>query len=172
MTLSEANRATLERVLLPCPFCGDPGNLWRSSDDRWGADCDNCGCELSSPDKSREGAITAWNRRAEGPQARKVEGERLREIADLARELVSPRGMVNRGVGRGLVVIEEADRSDPHYRLCTALDRLAALSPPQGEKGDQGFSSVGLRAEARSPSPSRRQGPASTSSSPVQEERG
>lgn len=47
-----------------------------------------------------------------------------RAIVDLARELVSPAGMVNRGVDRGLVVIERADKSDPHYRLCTALERL------------------------------------------------
>lgn len=48
----------------------------------------------------------------------------LREIAALARELVSPAGMVNRGADRGLVVIEKADKSDPHYRLCAALASL------------------------------------------------
>jgi hypothetical protein len=47
------------------------------------------------------------------------------EVVHLARELVSPAGMVNRGIDRGLVVIEKADKSDPHYRLCAALDRLA-----------------------------------------------
>lgn len=52
--------------------------------------------------------------------------ERIRElegVAALARELVTT-GMVNRGVDRGLVVVEKADKSDPHYRLCKALDRL------------------------------------------------
>lgn len=49
----------------------------------------------------------------------------LRGIERLARELISPAGMVNRGVDRGLVVIEKADKSDPHYRLCSALDELA-----------------------------------------------
>jgi hypothetical protein len=43
------------------------------------------------------------------------------QIALLAEELVSPAGMVNRGIGHGLVVVERADKSDPHYRLCTAL---------------------------------------------------
>ena len=46
---------------------------------------------------------------------------RLSQIVDVARELVST-GMVNRGVDRGLVVIEKADKSDPHYRLCTLLE--------------------------------------------------
>ena len=49
----------------------------------------------------------------------------LQRIVDLARELVSPAGMVNRGVDRGLVVVEKADKSDPHYRLCAALDALS-----------------------------------------------
>lgn len=54
-------------------------------------------------------------------------------IVALARELVSPAGMVNRGVDRGLVVIEKADKSDPHYRLCTALERHArAEGRPNG----------------------------------------
>lgn len=60
-----------------------------------------------------------------------VEGERdtahaarreAEALVDLARELVSPRGMVNRGTDRGLVVVERADKTDPHYRLCKALE--------------------------------------------------
>lgn len=57
--------------------------------------------------------------RVEAAEGEKV---RLKEIADLARELISPKGMVNRGVDRGLVVIEKPDKSDPHWRLCTALE--------------------------------------------------
>lgn len=62
--------------------------------------------------------------------------EAARAIVELARELVSPRGMANRGVDRGLVVIEKADKSDPHYRLCTALERFPALpsAPPPVEE--------------------------------------
>lgn len=61
------------------------------------------------------------------------EVERLRGIEALARELVSAKGMVNRGVDRGLVVIEKADRSDPHYRLCTALEASRALHGDQAD---------------------------------------
>jgi hypothetical protein len=57
--------------------------------------------------------------------------DRLAGIVELARELVSPAGMVNRGVDRGLVVIEKADKSDPHYRLCTALAALSPSDQPQ-----------------------------------------
>jgi hypothetical protein len=48
--------------------------------------------------------------------------EQLREIAETARELITT-GMVNRGVDRGLVVVEKADKSDPHYRLCSLLEQ-------------------------------------------------
>lgn len=54
----------------------------------------------------------------------------LEVVAELANELVNGGGLVNRGVDRGLVVVEKSDRSDPHYRLCGALDILAALSAP------------------------------------------
>lgn len=47
----------------------------------------------------------------------------MREIVELARELINT-GLVNRGVDRGLVVVEKRDKSDPHYRLCTALERF------------------------------------------------
>lgn len=52
----------------------------------------------------------------------------MREIVELARELINT-GLVNRGVDRGLVVVEKADRSDPHYRLCTALERFPTKEP-------------------------------------------
>jgi hypothetical protein len=55
-----------------------------------------------------------------------------REVADLADELIYGGGLQNRGVGVGLVVVEKADRSDPHYRLCDALERRRALSAEQG----------------------------------------
>jgi hypothetical protein len=33
-------------------------------------------------------------------------------------------------VGVGLVVVEKADKSDPHYQLCEAFERLDALFSP------------------------------------------
>ena len=71
------------------------------------------------------------------PPPQPGEVERLREIAALARELVSAKGMINRGIHRGLVVIEKADKSDPHYRLCTALegfDARAAITPSESQE--------------------------------------
>lgn len=68
------------------------------------------------------GIVDGWRERAERAEAR---CRALQRIVDLARELVSPAGMVNRGVDRGLVVVERADKSDPHYRLCAALDALS-----------------------------------------------
>jgi hypothetical protein len=72
------------------------------------------------------------------------EREAVLEIVGLVRELLSPAGMVNRGVDRGLVVVEKADRSDPHYRLCTAMERFDAIalrSPNVGVgEGNQGVS--------------------------------
>lgn len=44
--------------------------------------------------------------------------QKLRWIADAAYDLING-GLVNRG--NGLVVVEKADKSDPHYRLCTLL---------------------------------------------------
>lgn len=68
------------------------------------------------------GIVDGWRERAERAEA---QCRVLQRIVDLARELVSPAGMVNRGVDRGLVVVEKADKSDPHYRLCAALDALS-----------------------------------------------
>lgn len=62
------------------------------------------------------------------------------DIIEAARDLVmKPGGLVNRGVGVGLVVVERADKTDPHYRLCTAfeeLDRLHHRTPPPPELTD------------------------------------
>lgn len=82
-------------------------------------------------DSHAEGAAkpNGTNQNTSPPQPGEV--ERLREIAALARELVSAKGMINRGIHRGLVVIEKADKSDPHYRLCTAL---AALTPSESQE--------------------------------------
>lgn len=62
-----------------------------------------------------------------------AENERMAEIVALADELVNGGGLVNRGVDRGLVVVEKADKSDPHYRLCTALEARALT---QGDRND------------------------------------
>lgn len=61
---------------------------------------------------------------------------KLESIVTLARELVTT-GMVNRGMDRGLVVVERPDKSDPHYRLCTALEALERDgSSPQQSTGE------------------------------------
>jgi hypothetical protein len=57
----------------------------------------------------------------------------LEEIVSLADELINGGGLVNRGVDRGLVVVEKADKSDPHYRLCTALERRARTLTQGGQ---------------------------------------
>lgn len=72
-------------------------------------------------------------------QAAEAASARMAEVVEAARDLVArPGGLVNRGVGVGLVVVEKADKSDAHYRLCTAIERLdrAALSPPGDTKGE------------------------------------
>ncbi|TXH51386.1 MAG: hypothetical protein E6Q97_18510 [Desulfurellales bacterium] len=80
-------------------------------------------CTLSdAPSEAAAGIVDGWRERAERAEA---QCRALQRIVDLARELVSPAGMVNRGVDRGLVVVEKADKSDPHYRLCAALDALS-----------------------------------------------
>lgn len=50
--------------LKPCPFCGGNSikvDQWAT----WYCRCENCGSEQISTTK--EGAITAWNTRAQGP---------------------------------------------------------------------------------------------------------
>ena len=64
-----------------------------------------------------------------------ADADRVREletVADLADELINRGGLVNRGVDRGLVVVEKADRSDPHYRLCLALEALKSTAAKEG----------------------------------------
>ena len=51
-----------------------------------------------------------------------AEMERLQAIEILARELVTTGMSLRFSSGPTLSVIEKADRSDPHYRLCQALD--------------------------------------------------
>lgn len=48
-----------------------------------------------------------------------MEVERLREIADVAYELIYGDGL--RLTPEGLIVREKADKSDPHFRLCELL---------------------------------------------------
>ena len=60
--------------LLPCPFCGEPAAIWYLPQHERpllkeayyvGCTNDNCGCELDYPGgyKSRDDAVSAWNRR-------------------------------------------------------------------------------------------------------------
>lgn len=56
-------------VLLPCPFCGRPGEL-REHFQVWSAGCTPCGINMYAVDSTnrtdtltRAGAIAAWNRR-------------------------------------------------------------------------------------------------------------
>ncbi|ASE38433.1 hypothetical protein [Brevundimonas vesicularis] len=70
--------------------------------------------------------------------AQNADADRVRKletIADLADELINRGGLVNRGVDRGLVVVEKADRSDPHYRLCLALEALKSTAAKEGGEG-------------------------------------
>lgn len=60
----------------------------------------------------------------------------LEGIVGLADELINGGGLVNRGVDRGLVVVEKADKSDPHYRLCTALEQHKARALQSMGAGD------------------------------------
>jgi len=55
------------------------------------------------------------------------ESGEVRAVVEAARDLVmKPGGLRNNGAA--LVVVEKADKSDPHYRLCAALERLDALA--------------------------------------------
>lgn len=59
----------------------------------------------------------------------------LREIAEAAHDLVMKPGGL-RNDGRALVVVERADKTDPHFRLCALLEAesaRAALSQHTGE---------------------------------------
>jgi hypothetical protein len=60
-----------------------------------------------------------------------AEVEKLREVARLADELVNGGGLVlTQRDGLALVVVENADKSDPHYRLCDALAALGRSAQP------------------------------------------
>lgn len=52
-------------TLLPCPFCGGKGEHWHNPPRSYGAICEDCGCEVTSPDNTKDGAIWVWNRRAQ-----------------------------------------------------------------------------------------------------------
>lgn len=54
-----------------------------------------------------------------------------REVADLADELIYGGGLRNNG--DVLAVVERADNSDPHYRLCGALERRRAFHKAAAE---------------------------------------
>jgi len=79
-----------------CSYCDDTGDVHRA-DGEWLGLCDCSAAEFS----------------------------RLQAIADAAHELIYGGGLINRGVDRGLVVVERADKSDPHYRLCAMLENYA-----------------------------------------------
>ena len=51
--------------LLPCPFCGDRGDVGCYDDEHWTAECSNPDCECSVTGiLSKQEAINFWNRRA------------------------------------------------------------------------------------------------------------
>jgi len=58
----------MSEKLLPCPFCGGESDLWHNPPWSFGVICDACGCEITSPDNTRAGAIAAWNRRTPAPE--------------------------------------------------------------------------------------------------------
>lgn len=101
-----------------CPNDGAP--MWRVS---WEEDC--------------RYADELWEQQVVRAERAEARCRVLQRIVDLARELVSPAGMVNRGVDRGLVVVEKADKSDPHYRLCAALDALSLSGGGGREEADR-----------------------------------
>ena len=70
----------------------------------------------------------------------------LMRVAELAEELIQT-GL--RNDGHALCVIEKIDKSDPHYRLCAALDELRALRGDEPAKPDR----EALIAEAEKPVP-------------------
>ena len=68
----------------------------------------------------------------------------LTDVATLADRLINGGGLVNRGVGCGLVVVEKKDRSDPHYQLCAALETLAAVRKATPQPADGCSSNEGV----------------------------
>ena len=85
-------------------------------------------------------ARSAAQRETDAPDMRAA----LDAVVDAARDLVmKPGGLRNNG--EALVVVEKADKSDPHYRLCSALERLGALAsttPPADHAGEEITNSV------------------------------
>lgn len=71
--------------LLPCPFCGGPAEIYnpfhmigkpsQPATYRGGVRCRACGCE-SKATTPPDGAITAWNRRADAAPQASAEGVR------------------------------------------------------------------------------------------------
>jgi len=55
-----------EKALLPCPFCGAPGEIEHSEQyGWWQAQCSNCGVTCSECDiNSHADAVARWNTRA------------------------------------------------------------------------------------------------------------
>jgi len=77
--------------LKPCPFCGgaavledgspdDP--MWGTPSPWWFGSCNKCDLHFCADDQSKDGAIKAWNTRAEDPRLA-VALEALRDIADV-----------------------------------------------------------------------------------------
>lgn len=60
----------------------------------------------------------------------------LVELGGQASELkavhLAARDLITKGLrndGHRLMIVEASDNSDPHYRLCEALEKIAALNP-------------------------------------------
>lgn len=57
--------------------------------------------------------------------------DQLRAVERAARLLITD-GLSLRGMPPQLVVLERDDKTDPHYRLCEALEVIAPLNPKPG----------------------------------------
>ena len=77
---SQDRRAAEEIALLPCPFCGDEGQIIRAVGETWVL-CKSCKASGTAC-SSHEAGIAAWNRRALVKKAREEERERCAKIAD------------------------------------------------------------------------------------------
>ena len=82
-------------AMLPCPFCGSPGQLfqrWKpvpgQRDDAYTmARCTNgsCGIQLDPPERTPKACVAAWNTRPAMQSAASPVGDEVREMHDRLR---------------------------------------------------------------------------------------
>lgn len=64
-------------------------------------------------------------------------GELAAQVSELKAVHLAAREFIVRGLrnrGDALVVLELSDNSDPHYRLCETLEKIAPLNIEMGER--------------------------------------